>query len=226
MGTRVTRVVSSAVVVLVAAGFGSACNDDSSVPGGQPSSAAAGPDGQVEQRRGGRAEGSVTLGDLNRPKSAAEAGAPFDPCGLSWEDFPAGVRPADGKPHKPSAQQPRKNDPFEINCVYDNSGAITLESDGSSAGPSGGVFAVSVIWSASRLVPDASKHKGSTAKSWNDRPGLIKPFTDRKHGAACLGLVMLSKGVGGVSVRNSRFRSVDPCAVVDAVLAAITAKAS
>ncbi|UVS80576.1 hypothetical protein [Actinokineospora sp. UTMC 2448] len=161
-----------------------------------------------------RAEGSVQLGDLNNPKTAAEVGAPFDPCALTWADFPAAVRPVDGKPHSPIAQTLLPNSPFSVNCLYDNS------TDQRS------VFAVSVVWSRSKLDADPGKHRGSTARSWNNRRGLIKPFTDRKHGKACLGLVTLSTGVAGASVRNSRFRDTHPCTVVDALLNAITAKTS
>lgn len=136
------------------------------------------------------------------------------------------MRPTDGKPHTPAARAIQPDDPYEVRCVYDNSGALVLDSQGNNAGTSGGMFLVSVVWSANKLNADPAKRRGSTARSWNDRAGLVATYNDKKHGKACLGLVTLSRGVAGASVTNSRFRTVDPCAVVDSLLTAITATAS
>jgi hypothetical protein len=223
MGTRVTRVTATTFIAIAAM---TACTDDPAPPTEPGTSAVAPANSDVEQRRGDRAEGSISLGDLNKPKAATDINAPFDPCALTWDAFPAAVRPTDGKPHTPTAKQPGPDDPYEIDCRYDNSDPIILDPGGNPTPTSRKVFIASVIWSADKLVADPTKHEGSTAKTWNDRPGIIKPFVDTKHGNACLGLVTLSTGVGGVSVRNSRFPDTDPCTVVDTVLTAITASTS
>lgn len=178
---------------------------------------------EAEARRGGRAEGSIVIGDLNKPKSAEESGSPFDLCSLKWEDFPAAVRPTDGKPHTPTARTPEADDPFAAKCLYDNSADTKIDMD-TGATSSAGIFMASVVWG-EKLDADPSKRTGATPKSWNERAGLITTFDDPKHGKACLGLVTLSKGVAGVSITNSRFKDVDPCAVVDALLNVVTARA-
>lgn len=176
-----------------------------------------------ERRRAGRAEGAITLGDLNKPKSAAEVGAPFDPCALGWAAFPVEVRPVDGKPHAPTARQPKPEDPYSVSCVYDNSGKVSFGVDGGAvAATAGTYFVVSVVWG-ERLNADPAKREGAQPKSWNGRNGLVhRQPDDPQRGAGCVTLVALGKGVAGVSVTNSRFPGVDPCVVGDAVITAIT----
>ncbi len=223
MGTRVTRITAATLIAVAAL---TACTEEPTAPPASVSSSAAPVDPDAEQRRGDRAEGSIKLGDLNKPKAASEVSAPFDPCGLSWQVFPAQVRPADGKPHTPTARQPGPDDPYEVDCRYDNSEPLTLDTNGNHTPTTKKIFTASVVWSATKLVADPTKHAGSTSKTWNNRPGILKPYNDPKHGNACLGLVTLSTGVAGVSIKNSRFPNTDPCTIVDAVLTAITAKAS
>ncbi|CRK57005.1 hypothetical protein [Alloactinosynnema sp. L-07] len=178
----------------------------------------------LEQRRAGRGEGTIKLGDLNKPKDATEVGAPFDPCTtITWADFPGEVRPTDGKPHPPQLRAPEKDDPFDVRCLFDNSGAITLDSNGDRTGAQGSYFMVSVVWG-TKLEADPAKRKGSEAKTWTGKSGLIHRMPDDpKTGKGCIGLATLGSGVGGVAVTNSRF-GTDACAVVDALMGAITTR--
>lgn len=179
-------------------------------------------DQAAEQRRAGRAKGSIALGDLNKPKSFDDVGAPFDPCALDWSDLPEQVRPTDGKPHAPQLRHIDEDDPFVIRCLYDNSGKVVLKADGTRAGNSGH-FIVSVVWG-TEIQADPAKRKNAEAKTWDGKPGLIQRFPDDpKTGKSCLGLIRLSEGVGGASVTNGRF-DVDACAVAEAAVKAITAR--
>lgn len=178
----------------------------------------------AQRRRAGRNEGVVVLGDLNKPKGAKDLGAPFDPCGLTWADFPAEVRPTDGKPRQPTARAPEKEDPFALRCLYDNSGKIVINADGTGGGTDGGYFMVSVVWG-EKLETDASQRAGSTTKTFGQRTGLVHPQPPDKNGKACVAIVALSKGAAGVSVTNGRFPAADPCTVAETVATAIVAKA-
>lgn len=173
------------------------------------------------RRRAGREPGSIRLGDLNKPATAKEVGAPYDVCSLAWTDLPVEVRPMDGKPHKPTLDAPKQDDPFLVRCRYDNSGKIAINSE---SGPSG-YFILGVGWG-DKIETDPAKISGSTAKSWNGRAGLIQRLPDKpEKGKSCIGSVKLSKGAVMVDVTNGRFANVDPCTVVDAALA-IAAKSS
>ncbi|SER20141.1 hypothetical protein [Actinokineospora terrae] len=177
----------------------------------------------VEQRRGGRAPGAIVLGDLDRPRDARQVGAPFDPCSVTWQDFPPAVRPTDGKPHPPALRSPGKDDPFDVRCAFDGVGTIRIPTDGAAGGPVGGYFLTSVVWG-TRLNADPAARAGSVAKTWSGKPGLQARVDDAKSGPGCVGLARLAHGVAGVSVTNGLFPGVDPCAVVDSVLTAITAR--
>ncbi|WP_394622466.1 hypothetical protein JNUCC0626_49910 (plasmid) [Lentzea sp. JNUCC 0626] len=200
---------------------------DAAGPAGTGATGTAQADPGIEKRRAGRAEGSLVLGDLNKPKTAQELGAPFDPCStITWNDFPAEVRPDDGKPHTPQLRQPGKDDPFDIRCAFDNSGKVAINPDGSSTGTPGGYFIVSVVWAGGdKLNADPAKRQGAEAKTWNGKAGLIQRFPDDpKSGKSCIAMAKLGNGVGGASVTNGRF-GTDPCVIADALVNAITARA-
>jgi hypothetical protein len=185
-----------------------------------------GNDKEAEARRAGRATASVVLGDLDKPKSAKDVGAPFDPCGgdgLDWTAWPAPVRPADGKPHQPRQIKPG-GDGTGVQCRWDNSGAITVGPGGASA-PEGGYFTTTIAWGRD-LEADPAKRQGSTAKTWGGRPGWSLPGTSQA-GPTCTAVVDLGDGRGaaGVAVVNGRFSTAVPaCDVADTVLTAIVAK--
>lgn len=223
MNTRTGRWITSALVVGAAVTGLSACSDDPPAPGPGGTAAGQGEDtAGIERRRAGRAEGSIKLGDLNKPKNAAEVGAPFDPClVVTWADFPAAVRPDDGKPHAPRLSQPKPDDPYKINCVHDNSGAIKIEMDGSGSPGTSARFSVQIIWGDELEV---GKIPNTTPKTWGGKTGVTKPLADSPAGKSCLGAMNVSKGVAIVDVLNGRYPSIDSCAVVDSVLTAIAAK--
>jgi hypothetical protein len=196
---------------------------------GEPSasgSATSDEPGAADQRRAGRTS-AVALGDLNKPKNAQEVGAPFDPCALRWTDFPAEVRPVDGQPHAPTLRAPQEGDTFDIRCLYDNSGKVKIDVNNPQAsGVEGGYFLVSVIWDREAGL-DPARNPGASAKSFNNRPGLVvRSPDDAKTGAKlCLAAVRVGeKGAAGVSVTNSRFKQTDPCAVAETMATAIAAK--
>ncbi|SDD56596.1 hypothetical protein [Actinokineospora iranica] len=194
---------------------------DQAAPG-RPQSA----DPGAEERRAGRATGSIPLGDLDKPKSAGQAGAPFDPCGsdgLDWADWPAPVRPTDGKPHAPTQIKPG-GDGTGVQCRWDNSGAITIGPGGSSA-PQGGLFTTTIAWGRD-LQTDPAKRPGSTTKTWGGRSGWSLPGNS-KSGPTCTAVADLGEGRGaaGVVVQNARFAADAPaCDVVDSVINAIVAQ--
>lgn len=172
------------------------------------------------RRRAGREPGAIRLGDLNKPKTPAEVGAPYDVCSLAWTDVPVEVRPTDGKPHQPTLDAPKKDDPFLVRCRYDNSGEIAINGGGA------GYFILGVGWG-DQIETDPAKISGSTAKSWNGKAGLIQRLPDKpQKGKSCIGSVKLSKGAAMVDVTNGRFPNIDPCTVVDAALAVVAAKGS
>jgi hypothetical protein len=174
------------------------------------------------RRRAGREPGSIRLGDLNKPKTAAEVGAPYDVCSLAWTDVPAEVRPMDGKPHTPTLDAPTKDDPFLVRCRYDNSGKTAINGHGATDG----YFILGVAWG-DQVETDPAKISGATAKSWSGKAGLIQRLPDMPHkGKSCIGSVKLSKGAALVDVTNGRFPNIDPCTVVDVALTVVAGKAS
>jgi hypothetical protein len=219
-------------VIIIAAALAGITSCDSTngpdQPAADPSSAsgAASADPDAGPRRAGRTS-ALALGDLNKPKTAQELGAPFDPCGLQWTDFPAEVRPTDGTPHAPTLRAPQEGDGFDLRCLYDNSGKIRVDvNNPQSSGVEGGYFLVSVIWDHEAGL-DPAKTQGATAKTFNGRPGLVaRSPDDAKTGARlCLAAVRVGAGgAAGVSVTNSRFKQTDPCTVAETVVTAIAAK--
>ncbi|WP_424187626.1 hypothetical protein ACOBQX_07465 [Actinokineospora sp. G85] len=177
------------------------------------------------RRRAGRTEGAITYGDLNGPKKADEVGAPFDPCTTpTWADLPTEVRPTDGRPHSPTLREPEEQDLFAVSCLFDNSGKVVISPEGGSPIDQDGRFQVQVVWG-TELDADPTRHENATGKVWNGKQGLIKPLPENPAlGKQCIGMVALNTGVAGALVSNNKFPTVDPCTVVDAALAAITAK--
>ncbi|OLR91073.1 hypothetical protein [Actinokineospora bangkokensis] len=186
--------------------------------GGEP-----GGDGDAEQRRAGRATGSVALGDLDPPKNAEQVGAPFDPCGLAWGDFPAPVRPTDGAEHAPQLRPAGGTNGVGLRCVYSNSGKVTINPDGPPTGPEGGVFSTTVVWDRN-LQTDPAKVPGSTTKTWGGHPGWIVTTANDKTGPQCSAVITLADGAAGITTANNRFPQTPPCEVVEALAAVIVTK--
>lgn len=226
-------------ILLAAAAAGLVgCSDDSpptppnpASPGASAPAAPGGNDSEAQLRRAGRAS-AVPLGDLNRPKTAQEVGAPFDPCGLAWTDFPEAVRPTRNPPPAPRQARPGPEDKWTIGCNYDNSGAITVTVPNDPKQPSsstpGAYFIVSVYWK-SDGVADATKNPNAQKRTWGTHEGFVVDTPDDgKTGPGCVAAVRLSKGgnpagSGLVSVTNNRF-PLKPCDIADKVAAAIAAK--
>lgn len=231
MRIRSRHFVSLIATITALTGIAACTNKSATTPPTASSASAAATatrdaDPDAEQRRAGRAAGSIALGDLNRPKDAKQLNAPFDPCALQWEDFPAAVRPTDGQAHAPTLRAPGKDDTYDIRCLYDNSGRIKIDPNNPTAsGPEGGYFLVSIFWDSTASV-DPAKTKGSTAKSLSGRPGLVlRPPDDARTGSKlCLAAVKVGNGAGGVSVTNGRFKDVDPCVVAETLAAVIATK--
>ncbi|WP_156755877.1 DUF3558 family protein [Actinokineospora pegani] len=219
---KIRVLIPTAALIAVA----TACTNDETQtalgPAGAGFSTPAQDDAASVDRRAGRAEGSLRLGDLNGPKSASEVGAPFDPCTVvTWDDFPEPVRPTDGKPHPPV--QSEASGSIKVRCSWSNSGQIEIQ-PGARPTEKGGRFQANILWS-DKLDADPAREPGSVAKQWAGKPGLLHPRPeDPKFGKQCLGLVTLANGTGGVIVANARFPSVDPCAVADGLMNAIASR--
>ena len=221
-----TRATAVGLVLTAVALLGIACTTTSSPPAEPPPPAAEvsdtpAEDPAAEQRRAGREIGGIALGDLNKPPSPEQVGSPIDPCALSWTDFPAPVRPTDGKPHKPTPQPPGRDDPWEIYCRYENSGALVLENGKTTS--SSGRFIVSVMWGR-KLSADPGRHAGAEQTTFAGKKGLLDRQPDGKAGG-CVGYVDLATGAAATSVTNGTFPKVDPCDVVTAVMTAVATKA-
>ncbi|RLK58360.1 hypothetical protein [Actinokineospora cianjurensis] len=222
---------AAAALVAVAAALGvAACT---TISGGNTASGRAGSavtdgsgkDRQAAERRGDRTEGSIVLGDLDRPKTAQELGAPFDPCkDLSWNDFPAQVRPDPaGPPNTPRLGEVAQDDAFDIRCVWSNHATAHIGTDGTSR--TGRRFVVSIVWAAGdKLDADPTGKPDVEAKTWNGKAGLLRRVPANEDGKNCLGMARLGNGVGGAAVTDGRF-GIDPCVVVEALMNAITARA-
>lgn len=149
-------------------------------------------------------------------KSGAQAGGAFDPCSVSWSDFPVAVRPADPTAKGVKSAAPKRVDAM---CLFNNStGAAANVPD--PAGP--GAFALRVIWS-TQLDP-AQLGEVATRKTWNGKAGGIRPYSG-PEGKGCNAQVAAYGGLVGIQIINNKYPETDPCAVADAVLTAITAKA-
>ncbi len=105
---KTTRIALATLGVLALA---SGCTQDIASTA-QPAESVALPGGVA-----GDAEQPVaTLGDLNPPASAAELGAPFDPCTVvGWGDFPEQARGA----AEPTSEPKEPGAPYEIACGWE-----------------------------------------------------------------------------------------------------------
>ncbi|ALG06395.1 hypothetical protein [Kibdelosporangium phytohabitans] len=184
-------------------------------------------DGQT--RRAGR-NTPIVLGDLDRPPTWKDVGAPYDPCGIPWTDFAQEVRPTDGKPHAPRLKRPDADVKWQIECVYDNSGPITVAPKaGTSSNPEGGYFLATVVWQRDGTA-DPAKNQGSQAKTWAGRSGYLKPAPDDPRlGQGCMAAVRLTAGgnpagATAIFISNSRFPQKQACDVADQLAGAIATK--
>lgn len=182
-------------------------------------------DSDPGQRRAGRDPAKPQeLGALNKPPSAQDVGAPFDPCALSWNAFPPEVRPdpQDTDNHAPRLKKPDL-DQWTVECEYDNSGSITVDPNGNnSSGPQGGYLIISVSWAKDGQA-DPSNAPGSQPKTWDGKPGFeLSQPDDPQLGQLCMSSVKLSTGSGVTTVANSRFRNQkSACDIADASAKAI-----
>ncbi|MFC6091633.1 hypothetical protein [Saccharothrix lopnurensis] len=166
----------------------------------------------------------IVLGDLDPKVDAAAVGAPFDPCGLGWEAFPAPVRPE--KPNAPRLRPPGDNDIYSTACRYDHSGAAVLKPGEQSA--VGARFITVVAWAKADdgMSANPAEHPDAHPAQFGDKPGLIKPGTNASSGdPTCTAILALANGVAGITVTNGRFPSVDTCTIARTVGDAVAAAA-
>ncbi|WP_309111981.1 DUF3558 family protein [Saccharothrix sp.] len=172
---------------------------------------------QAPNRTGNAA--AITLGDLDKRVDATSVGAPFDPCTVGWQAFPAEVRPT--KPDaKPVLRPPRDDDAFTTACRYDNGDTVTIEYDanGKPTTTTGKDFVVLVAWAKpGQNSADPNGLPGASAATFAGKPGLLKPGTDSKGNPMCTAIVQLANGVGGVSLTNGRFAHIDSCTIAKTV---------
>lgn len=180
-----------------------------------------------DARRAGRTE-AVTLGDLDRPPTWKDVGAPFDPCSIAWSEFPDEVRPKDGYSHAPTLKRPGPDVKWTIECTYDNSGAIDAKAS-TTTGPQGGYLIVTVVWQRDGTA-DPNKNPGAQPKTWAGRDGFLKPAPDHPRlGQGCMASVRLTvagapAGSGALFVSNSRFPQKPACDIADRLAGVIAAK--
>ncbi|RZS45122.1 hypothetical protein EV193_1011009 [Herbihabitans rhizosphaerae] len=157
------------------------------------------------------------LGDLDVPPTASTAGAPFDPCAVSWDAFPPEVRPI--SPVKPYAANIEPGDPYKVGCFF----RLGPKSANPAFAPNvNGVFSTLIVWGTElKTVPDPAK--GAVAKSYSGKPGTEAVGNDPKHGKQCTGIVKLANGAAGVSLTNSLVQ-IDPCVITTNILNTIAAQ--
>jgi hypothetical protein len=232
--------IAVVTTVIAAVSYLSACSSDPSSENTNtpstpaPTSVSSAPgdtNGDVQQRRAGREP--QTLGNLQpKPKTGTELGAPFEPCGLSWNDFPEQVRPKDNQPHAPTPQEIGRDVQWDVECDYDNSGPtdVTVQPGG---GPpkvqDGAVFKVIIAWAKSGTA-DPAKNPGSQPKEWSGRPGFLKPAPPHPTlGEGCTAAIRLRAVTGAaggsalVFVSDARF-PMPACDVADKLAAVIATK--
>lgn len=163
--------------------------------------------------------GAITLGDLDPRADANSVGAPFDPCGIGWQAFPADVRPPGDK--KPALRPPGERDGFAVGCRYDNSDSIRLDSDSNQVGVPQHFIAI-VAWG-TELSAAPADHPGSTPTAFAGKPGVLIPGKAPNGENRCTALVALNHGVGAVGVTNGRF-PIDTCSIATSVATAIASR--
>ncbi|MFT7835728.1 hypothetical protein Q5530_06230 [Saccharothrix sp. BKS2] len=166
----------------------------------------------------------IVLGDLDPKVDAAAVGAPFDPCRLGWEAFPAPVRPA--KPSAPRLRPPGDNDIYSTACRYDHSEPAVLKPGGQAA--VGARFITVVAWAKADdgMSANPAEHPNAHPAQFGDKPGLVKPGTNASSGdPTCTAILALADGVAGITVTNGRFPSVDTCTIARTVGDAVAAVA-
>lgn len=165
----------------------------------------------------------ITLGDLDPRVDAKTVGAPFDPCQLGWQAFPAEVRPA--KDTKPRLRAPSADDVFKTGCRYDNGETVQTNKDPAGKPTQGKNFIALVVWAAPGQMKTAqSEQAGSQPHTFGSKPGLIKAGTNKSSNEpACTGIIPLANGTAAISITNGRFAG-DTCAIVKAVGEVIAGK--
>lgn len=160
----------------------------------------------------------IVLGDLDPRVDAASVDAPFDPCKIGWDVFPAPVRP--DKAVTPRLRAPKQGDIFSTACRYENSGTVELK-PGQQAGL-GATFMTLIAWAApdDGMSANPAEHPNARPATFAGKSGLLKPGTNKTTGEAqCTAIVDLGggRGVAGISITNGRFTTVDTCAIAQAV---------
>ena len=161
----------------------------------------------------------ITLGDLDPRVDANTVGAPYDPCALGWDAFPAEVRP--DKDKKPRLRAPGANDVFRMGCRYDN-GEVPKD-----AGPDGKIknFIALVVWAKPGDMKTAqSEQEGSQPHTFGTKAGLIKPGINKgSNEPSCTAIIPLANGTAALTITNGRF-ATDTCAIVKHVGEVIAGK--
>ncbi|MFD0207493.1 MULTISPECIES: hypothetical protein [Saccharothrix] len=164
----------------------------------------------------------IVLGDLDPRVDAASVAAPFDPCKVGWDAFPAEVRPQPAI--TPRLRAPKDGDIFATACRYDNSATAELK-PGEKAGL-GATFLTMIAWArpTDGMSANPADHPNARAETFNGKAGLLKPGTNRStNEPQCTAIVSLADGVAGISITNGRFSTIDTCQIAKTVGDAVAA---
>lgn len=165
----------------------------------------------------------IVLGDLDPRVDAKTVGAPYDPCQLGWQAFPAEVRPE--KDTKPRLRAPSADDVFKTGCRYDNGETVSTNKDPNGKPTQGKNFITLVVWAAPGQMKTAqSEQAGSQPHTFGGKAGLIKSGTNKSSNEpTCTGIIPLANGTAAISITNGRFPG-DTCAIVKHVGEVIAGK--
>ncbi|MDU0292998.1 DUF3558 family protein [Saccharothrix longispora] len=188
-------------------------------PGGSSTAATTPTPGSAAPSESDRPDTPIVLGDLDQRVDAASVGAPYDPCAIGWQAFPAQVRPTKADT-KPVLRPPRNDDPFAVACRYDNSDTVevTVDEHGNASSETGKDFLALIVWARpGQVSANPADHTGSSATTYGGKQGVLKPGRDSKDNALCTAIIQLADGVGGVSLTNGRFPDIDTCVIARTV---------
>ncbi|MEU3648754.1 hypothetical protein AB0E59_35640 [Lentzea sp. NPDC034063] len=164
----------------------------------------------------------ITLGDLDPRVDAKTVGAPYDPCALGWQAFPAEVRP--DKDIKPRLRAPGANDVFRTGCRYDNGAVSDLTASPEKRGQLKNFFAL-VVWAKPGEMKTAQADQpGSQLHTFGGKTGLIISGTNKSSNEPlCTGIIPLANGTAAIAITNGRF-GIDTCSIVKHVGEVIAGK--
>jgi hypothetical protein len=164
-----------------------------------------------------------------RTPTAAEVGAPFDPCAtITWADFPEQVRHPKKKP--PKLMEVKPDSGFSTGCRFDNSLATiqtcsTPPCDESKPRGSWEFFMSHVVWRDGPLNELRNPDPDAQQITIGGRPGLLIKGQGPDGDPRCLVKFALERGAAGVSILDGRF-GIDTCATVRELATVIAERSS